>query len=532
MDRRRLLPVTGFALLTFVAAACGSTVQTTSSGQVAVPTTEIDGLGTQAVGDDLGSGADMDAGTGGLGASEGSGDPAGGGTGGAAGGADGALDPDAGGMGNASGTNGGAVTGSSNAGGASNRGAEVGPGVTSTQILVGRVRLENAGERNQSLGLGVASAPADKYDAAMVDHINKNGGAAGRKLKLSYYTQDANGGKSTAQLEQEQCAQWTQDTRVFAVLAGGTDNLRSCLGKAGVPMVYENVFSHEDKKTFDTFRTYYAINTIDLSTLGDTLPDQLAAGGYFPKGARIGLLTFDAPQYKRAVEQHLRPAMARRGLKFEEESYVHFPRSTDDQGNSIAQLPGFVLQQKAARVDHLIIFSDIGGGLFIFFSKAAASQDYHPAYGLTSASVPQIAVETGTVDPAEAKGAVAVGWAPIADVGSQPYTRYGPGYQTCASIMKAAGVPLTENDNNTGVALKTCDAFFFLKAAIDRGAPSVTLQSFVRGAESLGDSYKTALSYGSSISANHRSGVSVLATTAFDESCTCFKYHGQLRRLR
>lgn len=415
---------------------------------------------------------------------------------------------------------------------AAGAGARTGPGVTATEILVGRVRLENTEERNAALGLAVASAPTEKYDAAMVDHINRRGGIAGRKLRLSYYTQDANGGKSTTRLEQEACAQWTQDQRVFAVLHGGTDNLRGCLDRAGVPMVYENVFSHEDQKTFDSFRTYYALNTIDLSTLGDALPDQLAAGGYFPKGARIGLLTFDAPQYERAVEKHLKPAMARRGLAFAEESYVHFPTSTEDQSNSIAQLPGYVLQQKAAGVDHLVIFSDIGGGLFIFFSKAAAAQDFHPAYGLTSASVPQIAVESGTVDPAEARGAVAAGWAPIADVGSQPYTRYGPGYATCAAILKQAGVPLTENDNNAGVALKTCDAFLFLAAAVERGAPDVTLQSFLRGAESPGSAYRTALSYGSSISADRRSGVSVLATTAFEPGCSCFRYRGGLRRLR
>ena len=60
-------------------------------------------------------------------------------------------------------------------------------------------------------------------------------------------------------------------------------------------------------------------------------------------------------------------------------------------------------------------------------TKNAASQDYHAKYGPTSASGPQVAID------------------------------------------QRAGVPFTTNTNNTVVALKTCDGFFFLAAAIIRG---------------------------------------------------------------
>lgn len=98
--------------------------------------------------------------------------------------------------------------------------------------------------------------------------------------------------------------------------------------------------------------------------------------------------------------------------------------------------------------------------------------------------------------------------------------------------MTKAGINIEGNDNNKVIALKTCDAFFFLKASVERGGPDVTLGSFLAGAESLGTSWASALSYGSAVTAQQRDGISVLATTAFEDGCTCFRYRGEPRRFR
>jgi hypothetical protein len=98
--------------------------------------------------------------------------------------------------------------------------------------------------------------------------------------------------------------------------------------------------------------------------------------------------------------------------------------------------------------------------------------------------------------------------------------------------MAKAGIAFDGNDNNKVVGTKTCDAFFFLVAAINRGAPSVTRDSFLAGAHSLGDSFAGALTYRTSISPSAHDGVAVLATNVFEQACTCFKYKGDLRRLR
>lgn len=426
---------------------------------------------------------------------------------------------------------GGATTGSP--GSASGGGSvQIGPGVSATEILVGRTRILNAAAANAAFGNSLESAPTDRYDKAMIDYVNSHGGAAGRKIKVDYYTIDASANKSQDQIEQEECARWTQDKRVFAVLAGSSDNLRNCLAKRGIPQVFENVYSNSDNATFATFRSYYEINAISLSHLGDELPRQLAAGGYFASGAKVGLLTFDSNQHQRAVKQNLEPAMQRLGLSFAEKAYVKTPRTASEQSDALASLPGFVLQFKQAGVDHLVVFGDQGAALLVYFSKNAASQGYHPKYGMTSSSGPQVVIDQGLMDPAELKGAVAAGWNPIGDVGSRPYTRYGGGYELCESIMAKAGIPFDGNDNNKVVGTKTCDAFFFLVAGVERGAPSVTRDSFLTGAESLGDTFRSALTHRTSISASARDGVASLSTVAFDEGCTCFRYRGGLRRIR
>jgi ABC-type branched-subunit amino acid transport system substrate-binding protein len=524
-------PVATALALIMLTAACGSTVQVNGSSAqqpvdalvtadgTLIPGASGDGLtapdGTLAADGD--SSSSTDAGgvagapdtSGTSGGSGGSGSPAGG-TENASGGADGA-------------------DGSGTAGSAP-RGGQVGPGVTAGEVLIGRSRLKNAEGANAAMGFAVPKSPTNEIDAAMVQHINSNGGVAGRKIKLNYYTRDAQGNKTQTAVEQEMCEQWTQDNRVFAVLAGEEDILRGCLAKAGVSHIYENVFSSSDNKTFSTFRTYYEINAINLSHLGDAMPDQLAAGGYFSPGAKVGVVTFDDPQYQRAVSQHLKPALAKRGIALAREAYVHTPQSTEDQSRSASQFPSIVLQFKTEGIDHVIILGDSGGGLNIFMTKAAESQDYRPKYGLTSASGPQIAVDSGLVDPNQMKGAVAAGWNAIGDVGIRDFTRYGPGYKKCMSIMEKARVPIA-NTNDRVVALKTCDGFFFLAAAINKGAPNVTLQSFVAGAESLG-AFPSALSYGTKVTASTRDGVAVLATNPFEEACKCFKYKGDLRRLR
>lgn len=517
--------MTGLVTLVMLAAACGSTAQPSGTDQVAGGSFETDQLGSA---DGLGGGSLPSDGLGPEG-------PVG---------VDGTSSSTAGdgstgfGADTSSGTSGGSGAGPTTAGGSAAGGrpgsaaVQVGPGVSATEILVGRTRITNSEAANRAFGNELSAAPTDQYDKAMVDYINSRGGAAGRKLKLNYYTIDGTGNKSQDTLEQEMCAQWTQDNRVYAVLTGSSDNLRNCLAKKGVPQVFENVFSNSDSQTFATFRSYYEINAISLSSLGAVLPDQLAAGGYFAPGAKLGLLTFDSNQHQRAVAQQLKPALAKRGLKFEQEAYVKTPRTAQDQADALGSLPGFVLAFKQAGVDRIIIFGDSGAALLVYFSKNAASQGYHPAYGLTSASGPQVVIDQGLMDPEELKGAVAAGWNPVGDVGSRPYTKYGAGYKLCESIMAKAGIAFDGNDNNKVVGLKTCDAFFFLTAAVNRGAPDVTLNSFVAGAESLGKSYKSALSYGSSIRAKQRDGVSVLATTVFEEGCTCFKYRGDLRHVR
>ncbi|MFN2523748.1 MAG: ABC transporter substrate-binding protein, partial [Mycobacteriales bacterium] len=422
--------------------------------------------------------------------------------------------------------------GTSSTSGTAGSPAQVGPGVSTTEILVGRTRGTNSEAANKAFGNSVSPAPEDQYDKAMVDYINSHGGVAGRKIKLNYYTVDYTANKSAEQIQSEQCAQWTQDNKVFAVLTGSQDQLRGCLAKKGVPQVYENVFSNSDGQTFDTFRSYYEINGISLSNLGTALPAQLAQGGYFKRGAKYGLLAFDGNPVQRAVSKQLEPALASFGVKLDQKAYVKTPQTASEQGDSIASLPGFVLAMKNAGVDHIIIFGDGGGALLAYFSRNAASQGYHPAYGVTSASAPQALIDTGNVDPDELKGAVTGGWNPSGDVGIRPYTKYGAGYQLCASIMAEAGVPFNGSSNNTVVGSKTCDAFFFFAAAVNRGAPDVTRDSFLRGAESLGTSYVSALTYSASIAAATRDGVSTLATSVYDGSCTCFTYKGDLRRIR
>ncbi|MGH9187939.1 MAG: hypothetical protein ACRD0U_19360 [Acidimicrobiales bacterium] len=192
-------------------------------------------------------------------------------------------------------------------------------------------RARNAAAANAALGIILPEVNTDLLDQILVDHVNATGGIGGRRLRLVYYTYEANEFRSQDELAQEACTLWTQDEPVFAVLAGGlagTDNLKACLARAGVPHVFENPYSFADDRVFDQFPTYFETGALELGRQGRALAEGLVEEGFFapagdqqapcPRPVCTGLITFDTEPIHRAVENELRPALEAAGQVIDE----------------------------------------------------------------------------------------------------------------------------------------------------------------------------------------------------------------------
>ncbi|MGH2652588.1 MAG: hypothetical protein ACRDHK_15400, partial [Actinomycetota bacterium] len=115
------------------------------------------------------------------------------------------------------------------------------PPITATHIKVGIAYLKDPGAANAAAGFGsIGQVDQRRAWEAVIADINRNP-AFGRKVAPVWYatTTDDITSRGAERIEQEACAHWTQDNKVFMVWDGilGFDTLHSCLTKAKVPEV-------------------------------------------------------------------------------------------------------------------------------------------------------------------------------------------------------------------------------------------------------------------------------------------------------
>jgi hypothetical protein len=469
------------ALLTaLLLSACGTTVQ--YQGAATTPQGSVDGLNAPALGGTTGG---TSAGTGGtsLGTTTGVSAP---------------------------GTTGGVVavpssapTGSGTAGGTTGvvpGGPESGRGFTKTTISIGVGTADDYNTFAGGFGLAGVTYSGDPnvWMNAVKDAINKRGGLMGRRIVLVKHNYN------TAQLlndpagaNQAACATWTQDKPVFAVLLAGMiveDTILSCLGKAGVPLVYPGAsldYPLHYQAAYNRFPLFFNLAQMVGERLDRLAIDRLVARGFFQpwdttagkpgtataNPVKIGLLGFDdsdgaAQQASRTRE------LARHGLK--PDSVINCPRALTSK---IQCLQSAGLRFATNRVTHVF-------GSDTTFMNNAQSQGYHPRYYVANST----AAFAANVGAAQLTGAMGEGYVPVYDVETSEFPRdLSPAATTCKAIMKAAGEATTDRAT-LALQMSVCDEFFFTEAAM-KLAGSVTAGALRSGFESLGARQASALAF-------------------------------------
>jgi ABC-type branched-subunit amino acid transport system substrate-binding protein len=358
--------------------------------------------------------------------------------------------------------------------------------------------------------IAVVCPDTREFADAVIADLNKRGGIRGRRVQHVYF--GYGDGTNFVGEEQASCTLFTEDHDVVAVVGksfGHTDSFLSCLGQAGVPYIESGVMQH-DAEDLRRFPLYFNPANIRLDRAGVLMVDGLAAQGFFVKGARVGLLTFDGAAYDRANEA-LAAALARHGVQLVETAKIGHDISV--QATEAQQA---VLRLKLARADRVLVRYVN----FQFFAHAAEGQGYRPAYGLASDIFPDDTQQTSPPD--QFHGAKGVGWWPATDVRDPGDPAQLGRTARCLKIVREAGVPTPEG-NALRIAQITCETIWLVEEAAARSAGLDGEQLRV-GIEALGNSFVPASTFASRLGPGRHDGAGGLRYFAFDEGCSCFRY--------
>lgn len=373
--------------------------------------------------------------------------------------------------------------------------------------------------------IGVSGAdPGDGRAAAqaVVDYLNGKGGIAGRKIAPVY--REFDGTQNWTAQYQAECAHFTQDHLVFAVVSQaslpGWETSAACLAKRQVPY-FQSFLQAVDAPLFSQFSPYlYAPGELSGDRWGAVV-DQLAAGGYFDPGTKLGLFYIDLPQMRRTLTNTVKPRLAHYGVTVAAEASLSPYYSISDFSQAAAQAQNAVLKFRTQGVDHVLITTSNGIGPLVFLPQAE-SQGFRPRYAWTSVDLP--AVWAPQLPRAQMKGAVTVGWRPTVDVDFAQDPGDNPEQALCLDIVRKAGVKVPSRFA-AYLYTSACDGLFFLKATLD-GAPAVTPDGLRAATDRLGTSYRSPLTFSTSFGPGRFDGAGAVRRSGFDDGCGCFRYSG------
>lgn len=496
--------------------ACGSTVQQQSLGGGGTATDSLvgDGLGSPASGPD------------GQGSAAGDVSAAG-----APGDASGAAGDTAGPTGSSAA--GGTITTTGRGSGTTGSGA-VSPmstarGVDAKTINIGLEYVKGADDARKSMGFeGVSSGDQKRQLDILVKHMNDTGGMAGRRVVPVFHAYDAAAGNTSSENEQAACSTFAEDNEVFIVISAinHTEVFLSCLSKVGVPYISAPGLTINDDDVFRRYPLHLELNAVSLSKQGQLFGKPLADTGYYDKGAKIGLLTFSQPNFQRAVDGHLKPALKRIGLSLTDEVELAYPQSTSDQGAMAAAISNAVLRFRQNGVTHVLI-TDVSALVTVLFATSASSQGYYPRFGWLSPNGGQAAADLIS-DKRSLEGAVELGWYPAIDLNAANQDVLAPGAKKCAELFKTNGYVPDDRNEETVLQLQ-CEIFFFAQQAMGQ-ADELTSTGFVSALRAISTKVPPASTY--QIDLNRApAGAGAYRVQRWVTTCRCFKPESGLKAL-
>ena len=129
----------------------------------------------------------------------------------------------------------------------------------------------------------------------------------------------------------------------------------------------------------------------------------------------------------------------------------------------------------------------------------------------------------GNVPEGQYNRAVGVGWIPQLDVPEDEVPPNKARDACMARFAKYGQEPA--NGNNAAIMAGACEQLDFINAAVEAGGPDITVDSFIRGAESLGDTFPAYQGLGNAnFGPGRHAGAAFYRLLKYDPGCHCFHY--------
>ena len=388
---------------------------------------------------------------------------------------------------------------------------------------MGAVVLEGGAEANEALGNeGITTGDQRRQYEIIFEDLNKRGGILGRKVVPVYHAVDALSQETADSQAQQTCAAFTEDNEVFAALGGLNDTFLSCMTKAGGVQVISELTNSASSR-FKRFPHYFEVSSPNLDRQAALWTPSLKTMGYFGKGAVLGVLTFDDPNFVHALDKVLIPDLRRIGFAPKERILIQPGQRFADSGGVAAQIQNAVLRFNSSGVTHVLIM-DERAFITDFFLRGAREQRYFPRYGFNTQNALGFLYSQGSATPEQLKGAAGIGWSPFIGVApdQDPVSAATAPRRRCLDLMKRGGL-VYEDRNAEAIALLQCDMVWFVEETIKLGEP-ITMANFVANAHKLGSRYLSTVNFANRFESGRHDGAAALRRQAFFEDCTCFKY--------
>lgn len=431
-----------------------------------------------------------------------------------------------GGSGDTGGVNAPSGDGGSTGGGGGSVSSSTGPGVTASKIYIG-VPWSDAGAANEAFTGAQINSDARKPYNAMIEEINKAGGIAGRQVEAIYKETSATSSETADQQDQAACSRWTQDDHVFAIV-GASDIIRQCAEEAGA--VTLSPVSVSVPSDFQKYPHYVEISGMNLYRVGDVTVKGLDREGYFGSGAKLGVVLWDEPNYRAALENGYMPALREAGVRLATgPAYISSPQTADDLAAASADVNNAVLRFQSQGITHVLLLDGStplcrGACLGTLFLRRAESQAYRPRYGFNPGNAAAAAQEAGLYPTEQLPRSIAVEWTD-ADEAADEGWRLNKARERCYAIMRKHDVPVG-NANEQADARTACQTLWFLQMVIDVKMPGnvINADAFIAGVNALGWGFVSPTAYAVHFSPTQHDGIAAARNMKFVTSCDCYRY--------
>ena len=345
---------------------------------------------------------------------------------------------------------------------------------------------------------------------ALVETANANGGVSGRMIEPKIHIFNAI--QDSPVSEESLCNAITQDDKAFAVVMTGQfqENARPCYANAQTLMLDLTLYPL-DQSGFEELAPYYWSPVLpSYEDVIAGLAGDLTESGWF-EGATVGVIAIESAINQRAYEQQLLPVLDDAGVDVVSYNTIDPTDGTSFNNDQLQAIVNF----KEAGVDKVIAVG--GSRLVSWFIDTSITQNFTPAYAMTSYDSPEFSV----FNYAEyLSGASGISVLPGFDVNDGQYAfPAGEAEQGCLDSFTAAGLDF-ETRANVRTGLMFCDAIRLMTTAgadLDEFSAQGMTEAFWR----LGDTFEAASVYGVEYEEGKYAGGDLFRRFSFDESCGC-----------